>query len=287
MVAITLPWLASDWSWGWSWWILSPLNQTWLAYSYPNLTSNWYMACFPSIATATTSTLATYTRAITDFTIVETVWSTNINWYFRWGIADQFALNWNYFSAGADVWSATSHTIWRSAGAVNPALGSYNFTSVFRIASIESYLAWINIWSNCYYMPCHTLTIQRLDHYQVDRVVTTTAVIKIMNTAGTLTTIGTLTTTFPSKSMTTNWLQVTATLTNWIISWSFTPYTTSLGDRIIIDYTISANFTVVVLPSGGWPSNLLTYITTEFWTKWSNQSLTNASAFRPVQISLA
>ena len=260
--------------------IFNLLNKTWVVSAYPDILSSSYFACVPTITAYSTETIANITRGITDYVIVETVWSTNINWYFRAWLTEEFAKNGNYY-ADADVGDSNSTSLgWTST--LLPLVQEYDFTTTFRIASVEKFSAGLSIWWTCTRAPLFNFLNVRYSDYSIDWTWNATILVGLMNTSWTITNIWELN----CSTSTNNVIETSLTVLCPPTTETFTPQVTSEWDRIVLDITMNANLNVLVAPSWGGIGTNTTTATFYFWTIWSPDNLTQTTAFRPIQISI-
>lgn len=258
------------------------LNQ-WAYYSnsYPKQWFTWYVWNPVSISYSQT-TVASYTKTIADNSVVETVWWTAINWYFK-NLVDSFQLLGNFYT-NVDYWTATELTIWYNA--FGTALGSatYNLSNTVRFASIERLAAGKTIWSIFSFQPVFKCSYDNSNWSITVSNLIVTAVLKLMSTSGTLTTIWTMTS---SALATTSQATNTIRYAFWpVIYSSFTPQTSSLWDRIIIEITLSWTITSVWTTSTGGATS----VTLSLWFgyDWSKRQVaSDYLAHKPFQVEIA
>lgn len=254
---------------------------------YPNPAFLGYNGCPWSPSWYTNWSLANYTKTITDHTTLETVGATPINAYFR-TVVDAFQNIGNFYSALADVWSQTELQEWWAFTAV-PTTWAYTFSDTVRIASIEKLKAWQTVGASFSFAPSFKLTggagASTATTINCTNLVVS-AVVKLMNTSWTLTTIWTLASTAASTA-TSTWLTAsTQTLFAFapIATTTFTPATSSLNDRIVIDLTFSWTLNTVAGASSTY--NIFPYLWFGFIGS-IRQLPTDYQAYRPFQVSIS
>lgn len=260
------------------------LNQdTFYKSAYPNAKASWYLAA-PSWQVKYWTVNTNLTFWISDFTIAETVWSTQINGFFR-SLVDVFE-NMGNFYTNTDYWTQTEMGGWYAGFAYNALIAATrNFSFTQRYASFERLKAGKTVWAEFAFAPaykflCNWPSPSSLTYANAQ----VTAVLKIMDTSWTLTTIWTLTTTAKTWSSTSGspWYTMDAVKVA-----NFTPVTSADGDRIVIDITFTVDVTI---PAGtgwsGWSTGtLLTAL--GFGYEWSKrQVILDYQAARPFQISI-
>lgn len=281
---LTLPWLLSSGSWSSSSYP-KPLNQdTYYQTPYPSVSFLWYTGA-PASQSYTQWSLANYTKTFSDHSIVETVGSTSINAYFR-AIVDAFQTTGNFYASLADVWSQTELTEWWNFTASSVSSWTYTFSDTIRVASVEKLKAGAIVWANIQYCPAFKYLNNLFFSWTTWTLnsATVSAVFKLMNTSGTLTTIWTLASTAVSTSTVSQNGTVFAFAP--IASWTFTPQTAAAGDRIIMELTFSGSCVIV-----GWSwasSNIAINPSLGFGFTGSIRTLgTDYQAYRPFQVSIS
>ena len=262
-----------------------PLNQdTYYQTPYPSVSFLWYTGC-PAWQSYTQWTLASYTKTFADHSVVETVWSTSINAYFR-SVVDAFQTTGNFYASLANVWSQTELTEWCNFYSSTITWGTYTFSDTIRVASTEKLKAGAIVWADIQYCPAFkfNLNVPFASATGTANSLTVSAVFKLMSTSWTLTTIWTLASTAVSSSTISQVGTVYAFAP--IASWTFTPQTAAAWDRIIVELTFSGSI-VIVWWSGG-SNNLSINPSLWFWYTGSIATLGTAyEAYRPFQVSIS
>lgn len=254
---------------------------------YPNPAFLGYNGCPWSPSLYQHASLANYTKTITDHTTLETVWATPINAYFR-TVVDAFQNIGNFYSALADVWSQAELQEWWAFTAV-PTTWAYTFSDTVRIASIEKLKAWQTVGASFSFAPSFKLTWQAWSSTATTINCTNlvaSAVVKLMNTSWTLTTIWTLASTAASTATSTWLTNSTQTLFAFapVATTTFTPATSSLNDRIVIDLTFS--WTLNTVAGASTTYNIFPYLWFGFIGS-IRQLPTDYQAYRPFQVSIS
>lgn len=205
--------------------------------SYPKQGFTGYNAAPASPSAYTQATVANFTKTIANHTVLETVGSTAINTYMR-NLVDVFQALGNFYT-NADYGTQTEFTTGWSGFAYNGwTTGTYTFSDTVRIASLERLVAGKTVGATIAYTPAFKCVITGPNQNATFSSLVMTAVFKLMNTSGTLTTIGTMTSVAPASTVgqNTTMYQFAAFQQS-----TFTPVTSSLGDRIIIEITITGS----------------------------------------------
>lgn len=273
MVNVSIPLKSSSWS-GWS--SFPAYVNSLLSQIYPNPKHGGLSYCFGNQILWSGGT-DPITKGITDFPIIETVGSTDINARDQ-NIIDALQV-WNYYN-DSNVWIRWYY--WRETSVPNGS--AVNFDLTVRMACLWELNAWLNVWAtikhkvtpmamqiSAIWWPLVTMNVSEV-----------TATYKLMDSSWTLTTIWSVTNnTWWTLTYTTAWAWVQYLVDLIDLSWTFTPLVTSAGDRLVVEYNIQWDISHTHF---SWNS---VWFALSLGTAWSIEQIRNLDSYRPIQLSVS